>query len=163
MEKLTEIQIKEGNRKLAELMGYIYYYKGVDIDDSDIGGLYERFEIFSKVPISVDEYPEDDQYYFSKLPNPDYKNKNNPRWNSSYEFLDWGILNSQSFKYGLKYHFDWNELREVIEHIDSLTSIGSIYLKINGLNIFSDIETVFSACVEFADWYSYIKKNKNEL
>ena len=74
MEKLTEIQIKEGNRKLAEFMGYTFYHKGVDIDTSDIGGIYERFEVFSKVPIMVDEYPEEDQYYFSDFPNPDFKN-----------------------------------------------------------------------------------------
>lgn len=163
MEKLTEIQIKEGNRKLAEFMGYTFYHKGVDIDTSDIGGIYERFEVFSKVPIMVDEYPEEDQYYFSDFPNPDFKNANNPKWNSDYEFLSWSTLNYHDFKYGLRYHSDWNELREVIEHIDSLTSIGNINLKINGLNIFSNIETVFSACVEFADWCNHIKNDKNEL
>ena len=74
---------------------------GVDIDDLDIGGLYERFEIFSKVSILVDEYPEEDQCYFKKLPNPDYKNTVNPRWNSYYESLGWEILNSSSYKYNL--------------------------------------------------------------
>lgn len=122
MEKLTEQQIKDGNRLIAEFMGYIYYHKGVDIDFSECGGIYDRFEIFSKVPILVDEYPNEDQYYFSEIPNPDFGNKNNPKWNSDLEKLGWESLNFWNYKTrnGINYHESFDTIEEVIEKIKEL-------------------------------------------
>lgn len=173
MKKLTEQQIKEGNRLIAEFMEYKYYHKGVDIDYSDIGGLYERFEIFSKTPILVQEYPEDDQYYFASIPNPDFGKQKPKRWNPSIEFLDWGNLNE--YKTELAYHNDFNALNEVSEkikemkhpimlyqsHIQNTVEISSMadnyYIVRESSTILKPIEVLWLAIVNFIKIYN--KKN----
>lgn len=165
MKKLTEQQIKEGNRLIAEFMGYIYYEPKVLIDNSDIGGLYESFEVFSKTPIKIDTWDDSDQIYFSKVPNPDYKNDNNPHWNSDIEFLDWDCINE--FKTELVYHKDFNALNEVAEkikemkypimlyqsHIQNTVEISSMadnyYIVRESSTIFKPIEVLWLAIVNF--------------
>ena len=111
--KLTPKEIKEGNALIAKAIGYTHYHKGVLMKDEYKG--YEFKEIFSKIPIEVDEYPEDEQCYFKDFPNPDFGKERGERWNPGYEFLDWGILHSSEYIYDLKYHLDWNELMHAWE------------------------------------------------
>lgn len=106
-----------GNRLIVEFMGYTFYHKGVDVDWSDVGGMYERKEIFSKVPILVDEYPSEDQYYFSEIANPDFRNHNNPKWRNDREKLCWGTINGGNYLTDLDYHSNWNSLMPVCKKI----------------------------------------------
>lgn len=117
---LTEKDISEGNRLIAEFLGYTYYHKGVDIDRSDIGGLYTRHEIFSKVPILVKEYPDDDECYFARLPNPDYGNENSKMWRSDIKELDWNTINHREFITDLTFHSSWDSLMPVLSKIGDL-------------------------------------------
>ncbi len=178
MKKITEQQFKDGNRKIAEFMGYIHYHKGVDIDTSECGGIYDRCEVFSKVPILVDEFPESDQYYFSDLPNPDFGNNDNPRWNSDYKELSWATLNYHSYRTSLAYHNDWNQLQEVVEKIKEMEYPIMIYQSHvqntaeifgNAINdrhfivresstVLKPIEIMWSAIVRFID----IHKKQND-
>lgn len=120
-------EVKIGNRLIAEFMGYTYYHKGVDIQDEY--KLTERKEIFSKVPIEVKEYPDDDQYYFKDLPNPDYQNEKSKRWRSDWETLGWDTLNRENYITDLKYYYSWDWLMPVVERIESLRGIR---IKIDG-------------------------------
>ena len=85
---------KKTNKLIAEFMGYIYYHSGVDIDNSDCGGIYEKTEVFSKVPILVNDY--DECVYFKDVPNPDYR-KVNTMWNNDIEFISWSTLNYKDY------------------------------------------------------------------
>lgn len=58
----------------------------------------------------------------------------------------------------LQYHSSWDWLRPVIEKIDSLTMPDNIHLSIQGLNIFSSLEDVYLAVVEFIKWYNNKEK-----
>jgi len=109
---MTEKEILEGNRKIAAFMGYIYFEPGVLIDYSDCGGIYDSVNIYSKTPILVKDYG-DGEKYFADVPNPDYKNNNNPKWNSSLETLNWATLNEYITE--LKYHESWDWLMPVIK------------------------------------------------
>lgn len=149
---MTDKYIKEGNRMIAEFMGYTYYHPGVDIDTSDCGGIYERFEIFSKIPIEVDEYPESDQYYFKEIPNPDYKNENSTRWNSDFEFLGWDTINYSEYIMDLKYHCDWNELMPVCKKIDE-TYFDMRSKMFDGLRSM-DIEKTYCGVIEFLQFFN---------
>lgn len=178
MKTITKEQFKEGNRKITEFMGYIYYHKGVDIDTSDCGGIYDRYEIFSKVPILVDEYPNEDQYYFSELPNPDFRNNDNPKWNPDYDKLSWATLNYHSYKTSLEYHTDLNSLNQVVDkikemkypistyqsHVQNSVHIYDLnsehYLVRESSTILKPIELLWLAIVNFIKIYN--KKNKNE-
>ncbi len=111
----------KGNRLIAEFLGYKYYHAGIDIDYSDCGGIYDRKEIFSKVPIISQDFPENDQYYFAELPNPDYKSdKPVTTWNTHIETISWSTINSGKWITDLDYHSDWNSLMKVVEAIESL-------------------------------------------
>lgn len=165
MKKLTEQQVKEGNRLIAEFMGYIYYHKGVDIDFSECGGIYDRCEIFSKVPILVNEYPENDEYTFKEVPNPDFGKEKPDRWNPSIEFLDWGNLNE--YKTELKYHNDWNKLMpvyikivELIENDDNEDSISIFNVLADKLIDGDGIESVFEWSVKWIENYNLVKNAK---
>lgn len=105
--KLTPKEIKEGNALIANAIGYTHYHKGVLIEE-EYGG-YEFKEVFSKIPIEVNEYPEDEQCYFKELPNPDYGNEKSERFNHNFEKLDWDIIHREEFVTDPKYHLDWNE------------------------------------------------------
>jgi hypothetical protein len=117
---MTQQEIKEGNILIAEFMGYKYYHPHVDVDYSDCGGIWDRVEVFSKVPIEVNEYPEDNQYYFKKLPNPDYKSTQPKHWRNDLDEIPWDSLNSDNYITELKYDSDWNELIPVVEKIESI-------------------------------------------
>ncbi len=176
MEKITEEQFKDGNRKIAEFMGYIHYHEGVDIDYSECGGCYEKYEVFSKTPILVDEYEDSTQCYFSDVPNPDFKNENNPRWNRDIEFLGWDNLNE--YKTKLDYHTDLNQLQEVVDkikemkypimmyqsHVQNTAEIfGNAindrhYIVRKSSTILKPIEIMWSAIVRFID----IQKKDND-
>lgn len=167
MKKITEQQIKDGNKLIAEFMGYIYYHKGVDIDYSDIGGLYERFEVFSKVPILVDEYPEENQYYFSRIPNPDFGNKNNPNWNPNLEKLEWNSVNYRDYKTDLKYYENWNQLMPAYIKITTLMEDDWNKDSIAIFNVLADrlmdgdgIEAVFEWTVKWIENYNLVKNAK---
>lgn len=177
MKKLTEQQIKDGNRLIVEFMGYIYYHKGVDIDFSECGGIYDRCEIFSKVPILVNEYHENDEYTFKEVPNPDFKNKKNPKWNPDYETLSWATVNYGEYKThpAINYNEDYNRLNKVIEkikemkypimiyqsHIQNTCEIydlkGEHYIVRESSTILTPIELVWLTVVNFIKIYN--KKN----
>ena len=110
----------ENNKLIAEFMGYKYYHPGVDIDDSDCGGIYTRKEIFSKIPIEVEEFPEVDQYYFKDIQNPDYKKENPSRWRNDIEFLEWGTINHGKYITKIDCDSSWDSLMEVVEKIESI-------------------------------------------
>lgn len=84
---MTPEEIKDGNKLIAEFLGYKYYHPGIDIE-WDCG--YERKEVFSKVPIETNEYPDSDQYYF----------KDNFNW--------------ENYITDLEYHKNWNSLMPVV-------------------------------------------------
>lgn len=166
--------LKENNRLIAEFMGYIYYHKGIDMDNEDAycGGLYNRKEIFSKVPIISKDYPDDDQYYFAELPNPDYMSLDpNPTWNTSYETLPWSTINARQYITDLDYHQSWRTLMEVLDKIESLgyntnlfTAGGDKCLSIfrkDDINIVtvntSKLEACYKGIVQFIQQYNMKK------
>ena len=156
---MTKKEIKEGNKLIAAFLGYKYYHKGVDIDESECGGIYTRKEIFSKVPILVDEYKKENQYYFSNLPNPDYKKKNPKKWSSDLEFLSWSTLNSENYITDLKYNLSWDELIPACKKWDKLNPISTPdYIKLCDLldNLVSmyEINPVFSQLVKNIKWHN---------
>lgn len=109
------------NRLIAEFMGYIHYHPGIDIDYYECGGFYTRKEIFSKVPILAEEYPEDDQYYFATVPNPDYQSSDKSRrWNPQIRYLSWATINGGEYTYDLDYNTNWNSLMKVRDKIEEL-------------------------------------------
>lgn len=110
-----ENQVEKNNRLIAEFMGYTYFESGVLIDNSDCGGIYDATDVYSKVPIEVNDYPEDEQKYFKKLPNPDFGNENSTRWASNIEELGWDTLNWDKYITNLKYHESWDWLMPVVQ------------------------------------------------
>lgn len=153
-----ENQIEKNNRLIAEFMGYIYFEPDVDIDSSDIGGMYEKKNVYSKVPIEVNDYG--DQKYFKSFPNPDYKNENNPKWNPDIEKLDWDTLNSGQYLTELKYHESWDELMPVIKKaFESLVGNTEdwtflIEKRIKDSLLSFDIEQTWMYVAEFAKKYN---------
>ena len=101
------------NALIAKHMGYIYFESGVLIDNSDCGGIFDVIDVYSKTPIQVDAF-DGGQKYFSDVPNPDYKNENNPHWNNELETLAWSTLNSANYIHDLKYHSSWDWLMPVV-------------------------------------------------
>lgn len=95
---MTPQEIKEGNALIAEFLGY-KYYKKVLVDFSDCGGIYDWTDVYSKVPIEVDDYPEDEQCYIKD---------------------DWYEDNYKNYIYNPAYHEDWNQLMKVVEVIENL-------------------------------------------
>lgn len=119
MIKLTQ---EEGNAIIAKFMGYEYYEPGVLVDYSDCGGIYDSVNVYSKTPILVDDYG-DGQKYFADVPNPDYKNNNNPKWNRDLETLSWATLNEYITE--LKYHDSWDWLMPAIKKsCDEISALG---------------------------------------
>lgn len=110
---MTEQEIKSNNKLIAEFMGYVYFEPDVLVDYSDCGGIYDKVDVYSKVPIEVKDYGEG-QKYFKKLPNPDFGNENTTRWRSDLEELDWDTLNSGNYITDLKYHYSWDSLMPVV-------------------------------------------------
>jgi len=102
------------NALIAKYMGYIYFEPNVLVDYSDCGGIYDSINVYSKTPIEVNDYG-DGQKYFANVPNPDYKNENNPFWNSNLEKLNWCTINSVNYIHDLKYHESWDWLMPVVQ------------------------------------------------
>ncbi len=117
---MTKEEIKINNRTIAEYMGYIYYHKGIDVNDDYCGGMYTRTEIFSKVPILSKDYEENDQYYFADVPNPDFgKLTGERKWRDDIETLGWDTINSTKYITDLDYDWNWNSLMPVIDKIEA--------------------------------------------
>ena len=155
---------KKTNKLIAEFMGYIYYHSGVDIDNSDCGGIYEKTEVFSKVPILVNDY--DECVYFKDVPNPDYR-KVNTMWNNDIEFISWSTLNYKDYITDLKYHssFDW--LIPVCHKWDNLffDSDDENIIKYTKLSddldmytSFYEIEPIYNQLIKNIEWYNSICK-----
>jgi len=160
---------KEGNKLIAEFMGYKYFEPDVLIDFSDCGGIYDAIDVYSKVPIQVNDYG-DGGKYFKRLPNPDYKNENSPKWNPDIEELDWDTLNHREYIYDLKYHYYWDELMPVIKKCweskspTDGTPFGfhksdRIESRINPNLFFGNrIEDAYNEVVGFIEWYNKEEK-----
>lgn len=131
------MSIKESNKLIAVFMGYEYYHPAVDIDRSDIGGLYERLEVFSQIPIETDEYPEDDQYYIK-----------DGWWKKA---LD----NRADYFFEAKYHESWDWLIPVVEKIYN-TYPGFKPEQINVYETFAsiNIESTYNSVLEFIKLYN---------
>jgi hypothetical protein len=112
---MTKEEIKKGNKTIAEFMGYVYFERGVRMDVGDCYKDWQDVDVYSRVPIEVDDYPEDKQKYFKDLPNPDFGNEESKRWASNIEKLSWGTLNWDNYKTKLTYDCDWNELMPVVQ------------------------------------------------
>jgi len=103
----------EENKLIAYYMGYIYYHKGIDMDFSDCGGIYDRYEVFSKVPILSNDYEDYDQYHFKEILNPN-SNKENE---FSREKICWSSINYENYIYNLQYDKSWDWLMPVCQQI----------------------------------------------
>ena len=132
--------IKENNKLIANFMGYKYYHPGVDIDTSDCGGIYERLEMFSTIPIETNEYPKDDQYYVKN----DYYIKSN------------GILGNVYF-HEAKYHSSYDWLMPVLEKIRQITTFSYINIYNKGITTGCEIR-IFNIDNEEL-FYTYPKLN----
>lgn len=178
---MENLNNKENNHKIAKFMGYIYHHKGIDIDFSDCGGIYDRKEIFSKIPIISEDYPDSDQHYFADIPNPDYNKPETEEsvWNPDLKTISWASLNNEQYIYDLKYDSSWNELMPVLEKIENMghkTIIGGGDFWDNYCNIMYGVSTkyhgeiknrgtgstkliaVYNAIIQFIDWYDLNKK-----
>ena len=98
------MKIAEKNKLIAKFMGYKYYHPGVDVDTSECGGCYERFEVFSKIPIETDEYPEDDQFYIKDT------------WYMK-------VWDEGGYFHEAKYHESWDCLMPVVEKLQNTEEI----------------------------------------
>lgn len=111
----------ESNKLIARFMGYKYYHPGVDIDYSECGGIYTRHEVFSKVPIEVDEF--EHECHFKSVPKSiNYNNSKNVKDWAISEYVDWNRLNYDNYKIDadLDYKNSWNLLMPVGEKIKNL-------------------------------------------
>lgn len=63
-------------------------------------------------------------------------------------------------KNDLKFHSDWNWLMQVVEKIESLEDNNHLMdcfkqsNKVCGLPIYTKIDKVYNACIEFIKWYN---------
>lgn len=145
-----EQQILEGNKLIAEFLGF-KFHKKLDIDFSDCGGIYDRTDVWSKVEILSEDYPESDQFYISD------------EWKPAIGDVMYGEL---------KYHENWSELMPVVEKIELegyVVNIKGISVSISKIleeealfqlvcgDLSKKIELVFSVIVEFIKWYKHIK------
>jgi len=90
--------LDEGTKLIAEFLGY-KYYKKVLVDFSDCGGIYDWTDVYSKVPIEVNDYPEDEQCYFKD---------------------NFCRDNYSNYIFNPAYHEDWNQLFPVLNKLRSL-------------------------------------------
>ncbi len=165
---MTETEILNGNKLMAEFMGYKYHCKGHD-DFSDIGGLYTDVEYYSKEPLQFEHY-----HSFGR------KDKRGEGLkNSEVEYL---IIQTGGYDSGhdteLKYHSSLDWLMPVLvkigkdfpEQFDISINIekGKFNCTIWNNKIPGDknqifyegdlIESVFRAAIEFLHWYNTNKK-----
>ncbi len=97
---MNSIELQERNKQIALMLGWKYYEPKVDIDTSLIGRIYERCEVWAKIPIELNRYEQYDQYYFTR-----------GWYEKAIKESGCGYLTS------LKYHSDWNWLIEAIRFI----------------------------------------------
>lgn len=146
-----EKEIIEMNKKVVLFLGYIYHEQ-VDIDNSDIGGIYERTDVWSKVPIEINSYPEDDQYYLT---------------------TGWALDNENNYFLGeLNYHSIWSDfmpaffkfrdLEDEFEYESKAQFKHGVFLcRISDFITDGKDTTPLSACGELVkgvEWYNSIKK-----
>jgi hypothetical protein len=134
------------NELIAEFMGY-KFHEVADIDDSDCGGLYTRKDIYSKIPILMNKYPEDDQFYLSD---------------------EWVVPDVDTYIEGpLRYDTSWNWLMPVVAKCLTYPPITKwrkserfeYYLSVAD---FRNIKIVYAAVVEFVKWCNEpLKVNDN--
>lgn len=137
----------EDDKIIAYFDGYIHYHKGVDIDMVDCGGIYKKMEVFSRVPIDVEDYK--DQVYLKD---------------------GWWSKNGKNFSFTLKYKTDWNvlmpvclkaklilqEYKQVVTEEDGelfkecIDLVSDIKAKAMGF----EIEPVYEALVKFIKWHN---------
>lgn len=115
---MTQQEKLERNKQIALMLGWKYYEPKVDIDHSECGGLYRRCEVWSKIPIELDRFDEDDQYY--------------PKTNWFKKAYEHG-----GYKTNLNYDSDWESLMEVVEFIETLNFENTImeFFWLNGKNV----------------------------
>lgn len=116
---MIQDEIKSNNKLIAEFMGYVYFEPDVLVDYSNCGGIEDKVDVYSKVPIEIKDYGEG-QKYFKRLPNPDFGNENTTRWRSDLEELDWDTLNSGNYLTNLRYHNSLDSLIDVVNKIKEL-------------------------------------------
>lgn len=109
---------RKKNILIAKFMGLKYYRKGVLIDNSDIGGIYSKVDVYSQVPIKT--FVDGKDVYFSSFKNPDFGNLKSERWNSNIEFLDWDTLNFGKYQLDIKYYENLTLLFEILGAISNL-------------------------------------------
>ena len=166
--------VKENNRKIAEFMGFTHYHPGIDIDDGTVGGIYNRFEIFSKIPILAEEYPEDDQYYFSNIPNPDYGKPGKTQWRNDLRTIPWDAMNDE-YIYDVRYHEKWGWLMPVAQKIKdmmidqdyepSIHAYSDMFKAINELEcalMNVEFKEIYKSIILFIDAYEYKKRCYSE-
>ena len=91
--------INKPNKKLiAHFMGYTYFEPDVLVDYSLCGGIYDKVDVYSKVPIEIRDYGDEERYFA----------------------YDWDVLNSGQFLTEPTYHSCWNSIMEVLDKISKL-------------------------------------------
>lgn len=106
---LSKKEITDGNDLMRIFMGYIHH-KQVLVDFSDCGGIYDKTDIYSKVPILCDEYDDDDTQIYLKD--------------------NWWNANSRMFFYkldinDLSYNTSWDWLMPVAKKCSDLINLVS--------------------------------------
>ena len=172
---MTQEEI-EGNKLIAEFMGYKYFESNV-CNDAGMD------DVYSKLPIEVFT-DEDNCKWFADLPNPDYQIcKKNNKWNPALKNLSWATLNFSQYMQGqLKYNSSWDWLMPVVEKIEKETdAVFQIYKravvciydynkwqldeslidlrKQYNIRENTKIEAVWLAVVEFIKWYNQNKQS----
>lgn len=154
-------EVIEGNKAIAEFMGFIYYQPLVHFD---IDGVATMADIFSKVPIDVKNY--DGANYFEDLPNPDFGNPDSKQWNPSFRWLNWQTLNHGKYIYDLEYNTSWDWLMPCVKKVSDLIDSGNLYgLDIDFFKSMQDwilsvnIENAWSDLVEIIQWYNQNKQS----
>jgi hypothetical protein len=144
---LTKQEITEGNDVIRIFMNY-EFHKQVLVDFSDCGGIYDRIDMYSKVPIEYTEYDEEQIYLVD----------------------GWWGKNSNDFFYkdvneDCKYNTSWDWLIPVAKkcsgHINLVTEAESEYLfafafGINLKLLEMEIEGLWQAVVDYIKRYNEV-------
>ncbi len=144
-------EINKDDKLIVVFMGFIHHTT-VDIDDSDCGGIYTKTKIWSKIPIEVDGYPDDKQFYLKE---------------------DWKHEDDEVIYGDLKYSSSWDWLMKVITKLQKecdtdvrmtqyYTQVLSLrYDKAHFLQQYDNdkLKTTYAAVVEFIKWWNREKKS----
>lgn len=160
---MTNTEIVEGNKLIAEFMGFVYCEENV----------HDNYEprmdnVYSKVPIEI--FEDEGLKFFKELPNPDFKKEKPEKWNPEFGLLNWQTLNHGQFMYGvLEYHSSWSWLMPVVERIGNIPPnrfvIDNNECKIIGdtkIKVFnaSKILSVYECVIKFIKWYNQGKEDE---